>query len=176
MKFLVTGFLIFACWASLSTWIYVCKIKGLCGERENITVSTSAVSDRATTDSLAKTPEAVTEAPDVHLVHFDFDKSSFLIDSEMSAFIDTSLIYVTQHSEAGLFITGHTDNIGTVEYNMALGYRRAQSIKDYFTNKGVPADNITIVSKGENEPIETNSTANGRARNRRATISVTTNK
>ncbi|MFO7573754.1 MAG: OmpA family protein [Bacteroidales bacterium] len=183
MRILATGLLIFACWASLSTWLYVCKIRGLCNERGSITVSTSEVSNTSTSDSLAITPEAksVTPemkpvAPEMLLVYFEFDKSSFAIDSGLSAFSDATISYMSRHSESGLVITGHTDNKGSVDYNQALGYRRAQSIKNYFESNGVAAGKITIVSKGENEPVENNSTDKGRAKNRRASISVITNK
>ena len=176
MKILVTGFLIFACWASLATWIYVCKIKGLCNEGGSIAVSISEVGDASASDSLSITPEAKPTAPEMLLVYFEFDKSSFVIDSGLSAFSEASISYMNRHSESGLFITGHTDNKGSVNYNQALGYRRAQSIKDYFERNGIAAGKITIVSKGENEPVENNSTDKGRAKNRRASISVIINK
>ena len=175
MKTLITGFLIFAFWASLSTWIYVCKIKGMCNERESIAVITTEVSDASSADSLSITPEVKPVPPEMLLVYFEFDKSSFAIDSGLSAFSDASISYMNRHAESVLLITGHTDATGSVEYNMDLGYRRAQSIKDYFESKGIAAGKITVVSKGEYEPVENNSTDEGREKNRRASISVIIN-
>lgn len=172
MKILVTGFLIFACWASLSTWIYVCKIKGLCSNVKSVAVSTQLITEPYTTDSLATNSEVKPIAPELHLVYFEFDKSTFVIDSVLSAFSGNSISYFNLHSESSLLITGHTDDKGSFDYNQALGYRRAESIKDYFESQGIAAGKISIVSKGEYEPIETNSTDMGRAKNRRASISV----
>lgn len=172
MKTLVTGLLIFACWASLSTWIYVCKIRGLCTDVKPVAESTRQITEPITTDSLSNTSEVKPVAPEMHLVYFEFDKSSFAIDSLLSTFSNSSIIYLTHYSESGLFIIGHTDDKGSFDYNQALGYRRAESIKDYFESQGISAGKITIVSKGEYEPAEDNSTVSGRAKNRRASISV----
>lgn len=190
MKILIAGFLIFALWASLATWIYVCKIKELCGE-DSVAVSTLVTSEARTSDSLANAPaagdaiaadsltinrEGKAGSPEMVLVYFDFDKSSFVVDSELSVFSDSSVSYMKRQTESSLFIIGHADDKGSVEYNQALGYRRAQSIKKYFESKGVPGAKITTVSKGETEPAADNSTDEGRAKNRRATISVINNK
>jgi outer membrane protein OmpA-like peptidoglycan-associated protein len=69
-------------------------------------------------------------------------------------------------------IEGHTDSIGTSEYNLALGERRAGSVRDYFTSRGIAASRLRTVSYGEERPIDTNNTAAGRARNRRAHLLV----
>ncbi|MCA1757670.1 MAG: OmpA family protein [Bacteroidales bacterium] len=74
--------------------------------------------------------------------------------------------------EAEIHITGHTDAIGSDEYNMALGYRRAHSAKVFFESKGFPSDKITIDSRGEKEPAEDNTTHEGRAKNRRASVTI----
>jgi outer membrane protein OmpA-like peptidoglycan-associated protein len=176
MKTLVTGFLIFVCWASLATWIYVCKIKGLCNEKEAIAFSASLEGDTSMSDSLLITPEMEPVAPGILLVYFEFDKSTFVIDSLLSVFSDASISYTNSHTESSLIIIGHTDAIGSGDYNLDLGYRRAQSIKDYFVREGMADGKITIVSKGENEPADDNSTDEGRAKNRRASISIITNK
>ncbi len=69
-------------------------------------------------------------------------------------------------------ITGHTDNIGSDESNMALSMRRAEAIKTYLVNRGVGADRLMTDGKGESSPIDTNDTDLGRARNRRIEFSV----
>jgi OOP family OmpA-OmpF porin len=71
-----------------------------------------------------------------------------------------------------LSITGHTDAIGSDEYNQALGYRRAKSVQHYFESKGIPANKIIIESKGEKEPADNNSSVTGRANNRRTIITI----
>ncbi|MEC9357617.1 MAG: OmpA family protein [Pseudomonadota bacterium] len=70
-------------------------------------------------------------------------------------------------------VEGHTDSIGTNEYNQALGVRRATAVKDYLIRKGVSGDVITTRSYGETKPIATNDTAKGRLLNRRTEIRAT---
>ena len=66
--------------------------------------------------------------------------------------------------------TGHTDSIGTDAYNQKLSERRAKSVKEYMVAKGVPAAKITMLGKGETQPVATNKTKEGRAKNRRVDI------
>jgi len=68
---------------------------------------------------------------------------------------------------ARISITGHTDAVGTDEYNQALGTRRAESSQTYFIEKGIPRDKIISESRGEKEPADNNNTTEGRANNRR---------
>ncbi|MBN1639052.1 MAG: OmpA family protein [Ignavibacteriales bacterium] len=67
-------------------------------------------------------------------------------------------------------IEGHTDNVGSNKYNLGLSQRRAQSVVDYFVTKGISRDRLVAVGMGEDYPIATNSTAEGKAQNRRVEI------
>ena len=67
-------------------------------------------------------------------------------------------------------IEGHTDSIGPAEYNMGLGQRRADSVRDFLAAQGVPLENMTTVSYGETRPVAPNDTPEGRALNRRVEI------
>jgi OOP family OmpA-OmpF porin len=80
--------------------------------------------------------------------------------------------YLKQNPQSRLSVTGHTDAIGTDKYNQDLGYRRAQSIRNYFEGKGLAADKIIIESKGEKDPASDNNTESGRSKNRRASIII----
>jgi OmpA-OmpF porin, OOP family len=66
--------------------------------------------------------------------------------------------------------TGHTDSRGTDAYNQKLSERRAQTVKEYMVSQGIPAAKITIAGKGETQPVATNNTDAGRAKNRRVDI------
>jgi OOP family OmpA-OmpF porin len=94
--------------------------------------------------------------PENLIVHFAFDKSEFSPDPQTVRYFDESNTYLNQNSQAKLSITGHTDAIGSDEYNQALGYRRAQSTQHYFESKGIPANKIIMESKGEKEPVDVN--------------------
>jgi OOP family OmpA-OmpF porin len=67
---------------------------------------------------------------------------------------------------------GHTDFIGTDEYNMKLGLVRAKIVQKYLEEKGIPANKIIPGSKGEEQPIADHITSAGRAKNRRTEISI----
>ena len=173
MKILIIGFLVLSGWAALSTHIYVCKIKGLCVEPKAIEIGAVNPKDVIAGDTLPKTlvrEQAV--IPENLIIYFAFDKSEFNSDAKTEKYFDESNAYLNQNSQARLSITGHTDAIGSDEYNQALGYRRAQSMQHYFESKGMPANKIITESRGEKEPADVNNTIAGRANNRRTTITI----
>ena len=67
---------------------------------------------------------------------------------------------------------GNTDSVGTDAYNMALGQRRAQAVKAYLVSKGIEGNRIYTESKGKSNPVASNATAEGRAKNRRVDVEV----
>lgn len=69
-------------------------------------------------------------------------------------------------------LTGHTDNTGTAEYNLVLSRKRAALVKEYLMSQGVSGDRIRIDYKGMANPIESNSTTEGRSKNRRVEIEI----
>lgn len=173
MKILAIGFLVLFGWSAGSTYIYVCKIKGFCNERETIMVNKVNVEDVRVADSipnnLADKPVTI---PGNLIIHFEFDKSEFIPDVKTENWVNEFGIYLEHNSETRLFIRGHTDAIGTEDYNQALGNRRAQSVMLYFEAKGLVANKIILESGGEKEPVDNNNTAEGRANNRRTEIKI----
>ncbi|MEM9920081.1 MAG: OmpA family protein [Bacteroidota bacterium] len=77
-----------------------------------------------------------------------------------------------QQTEEQISITGHTDNIGEDEANMALGQKRAESIRDLLVGYGIAANRITVDSKGERQAATSNDTDEGRHRNRRTVLRI----
>ncbi len=71
-----------------------------------------------------------------------------------------------------VLIAGHTDNVGSPEYNMGLGRRRAQAVFDHLVKYGVEPSRLTVESFGETRPVATNNTEEGRARNRRVEFHI----
>jgi outer membrane protein OmpA-like peptidoglycan-associated protein len=69
-------------------------------------------------------------------------------------------------------VEGHTCNIGTAEYNLALGDRRANAVRDYLTSRGITANRLTAVSYGEERPKHDNAREETRRLNRRAALVV----
>jgi OOP family OmpA-OmpF porin len=97
---------------------------------------------------------------------FDFDKAD--IKPEYVAAIAEAGEFMRNHQEARVVLAGHTDNVGTREYNMKLSHRRASAVRDYLvTKEGIDAARITLSGFGYSEPVATNATTAGRALNRR---------
>jgi OOP family OmpA-OmpF porin len=69
-----------------------------------------------------------------------------------------------------LEVVGHADSTGTDAYNQGLSERRAQAVADYLVGRGVAADRFSVSGRGESEPVESNATREGRAKNRRVEI------
>ncbi|MGD2074864.1 MAG: OmpA family protein [Gammaproteobacteria bacterium] len=108
--------------------------------------------------------------PDVALFAFD---SAELTDQGKDAIEEYRAKLRPELSEAyaGIII-GHTDSTGNDEYNMELSKRRAQSVADYLVSTGIDPDKLRVVGRGENDPIASNDTEEGRAQNRRVDIVV----
>ena len=101
-------------------------------------------------------------------VHFDFDRSTLRPDA--IKILDDTVMKLQANPALNVTIEGHTDSIGTAEYNLSLGERRANAVRDYLLNRGIAAARLRTVSYGEERPIADNNTAAGRAMNRRASF------
>jgi OOP family OmpA-OmpF porin len=101
-------------------------------------------------------------------VMFDFNKSN--IRPEYYRTLDDIVALMNANPDMRIKIEGHTDNIGTIDYNKALSDRRAMAAKNYLVGKGIAADRIMTEGIGLWRPAATNDTEEGRARNRRAVI------
>ena len=101
---------------------------------------------------------------------YDFDKST--LKPEGKATLDKIAADLKKIKLEVIIAVGNTDSIGTDAYNMALGMRRAQSVKTYLVSKGVDGSRIYTESKGKSNPVASNATAEGRAKNRRTDIEV----
>jgi peptidoglycan-associated lipoprotein len=103
-------------------------------------------------------------------VHFDFDK--YNLKPEAVQILDAATSTLQMNPTVRITIEGHCDSIGTVEYNLALGERRANVVRDYLVNRGIANGRLRTVSYGEERPKADNNTAEGRAMNRRAALVV----
>jgi OOP family OmpA-OmpF porin len=111
--------------------------------------------------------EKVTFAADVF---FDFDKS--VLKPEGKAKLDDLVGKLKGIALEVIIAIGHTDSIGTAEYNQKLSVRRAEAVKAYLVSKGIEPNRIYTEGKGKTQPIADNRTAEGRAKNRRVEIEV----
>lgn len=103
-------------------------------------------------------------------VFFDFD--SFALKQESLSSLRRLDRFLRTNPKVSILITGHTDNLGSDEYNLKLSLQRAQSVQAYLLNAGTSSDRIKIAGKGFREPMLPNSNAANQAKNRRITISI----
>lgn len=96
---------------------------------------------------------------------FDFD--SYSVKNSVKDNLDGLAKALTEHGDIKLKIDGHTDYIGSDQYNFNLSLKRANSIKNYLVSKGVLSKNISVEGYGKQNPIASNKTEIGRAKNRR---------
>ncbi|MEQ1911991.1 MAG: OmpA family protein, partial [Vicinamibacterales bacterium] len=126
------------------------------------------------TASANTTIQVVRPAPIVELtfedVYFDFDRSSLRPDA--MRLLDDAVAKLQANPTKNLVIEGHTCNIGTAEYNLALGERRARSVVDYLSSRGVGANRLETRSYGEETPKFDNAREETRRLNRRAALVV----
>jgi OmpA-OmpF porin, OOP family len=115
----------------------------------------------------APVSEKVTYAADTF---FDFDKSD--LKPEGKAKLDDLVSKMQGMNLEVIIAVGHTDNIGTKEYNQGLSERRANAVKAYLVTKGVEKNRIYTEGKSFTQPIASNSTAEGRAKNRRVEVEM----
>ena len=101
-----------------------------------------------------------------------FETNSTEIKSGFHSTMDKLADVVVRYNKTSLTVVGHTDDVGTNEYNQKLSERRALSVAQYLESKRVNSIRLAISGKGETQPIATNSTEGGRQANRRVEIYV----
>ena len=153
--------------------------------KENKTAPEPASAQRPTSDPVAapaanKAEEpakaAVIPAPALAKISlttetsFGFDKSK--LEPEGIQRLKKLHVEIQSAKVDSILATGHTDSTGKASYNQKLSLRRAQAVKDYLVSLGIPANSIFIEGKGEAQPVASNKTSQGRARNRRVDVEV----
>ena len=101
----------------------------------------------------------------LHDLHFDYD--SFDLDEGSRQTLQENADWLKEHADARVEIEGHCDNRGTVEYNLALGAKRAAAAKSYLVALGIGRDRLTTISYGEELPLCQEETESCWSRNRR---------
>lgn len=103
-------------------------------------------------------------------VHFDFDKST--LKPEAKVILNEAAALLQKHERVVVEVAGHTDSIGSDQYNQGLSERRANAVRDYLIDKGIRASRLSAVGYGESRPVASNDTDAGRAENRRVELVI----
>ena len=164
------------CWRN-STWTPATAAEGCDGAIQP--VAETPVAQAPTPAPVAAPAPAPTPAPAPAPVMamtmqaetlFDFDKS--VLKPAGKETLDALVADVAKVNVETVIAVGHTDAIGTNSYNQALSIRRVEAVKAYLVSKGIPADQIKTEGRGEGQPVASNQTREGRAKNRRVEIEV----
>jgi len=115
-------------------------------------------------------PEPAPAPPELVLegVNFDFDKANLRM-ADLPV-IDRNAAELDKLGNVNIEVAGHTDSIGSDEYNLNLAQRRADSVRNYLISKGIAADRLSTKAYGESQPVADNTTAEGRFENRRVEL------
>ena len=167
MRILVTGFVAFVIWCFISAWLYNDILLPVINKPVPVQVIPEPQSNTA--DSLARLKASM---PATLLIYFEFNDSRFKPDPQYDNSIAAFKAWLGKYPASMVLVTGHSDLVGTPEYNADLGMKRAQVAGKYLESTGIPSDKIILDSKGETEPAADYITAEGRAKNRRTEISI----
>ncbi|MEW6012302.1 MAG: peptidoglycan-associated lipoprotein Pal [Elusimicrobiota bacterium] len=134
------------------------------------TISTQTITMEGLTDETAEgdvRKEAITS---LDTINFDFDKYELSENAKTTLSKNAKTILENKYT---VTVEGHCDERGTNQYNLSLGQKRANVVKEYYIRLGVPEKNIATISYGEEKPLCFESTENCWAKNRRAETKVT---
>jgi len=102
-----------------------------------------------------------------------FRSDSASINAGFYQVLDSVAIILKEYSDTSITVVGHTDSVGDAQYNQGLSEQRAQSVASYLRSQGIMGQRFNVMGAGEQNPVASNSTREGRAQNRRVEITLT---
>jgi outer membrane protein OmpA-like peptidoglycan-associated protein len=102
-----------------------------------------------------------------------YDTDKYALKSESKVELGKLILFLNKNPKIKFEISGHTDNVGTKQYNQTLSEKRAKSVYDYLIANGIPANRMTSKGYGDTKPVADNSTDAGKAKNRRTEFLIT---
>jgi peptidoglycan-associated lipoprotein len=110
-------------------------------------------------------PKPAVSASDLQVVYFGYD--SFTLDDGARAALDNNAKLLRDNPALSVSVDGHCDERGTVEYNQALGQKRAETVQQYLADQGIPITRFRVISYGKERPIDEGHDESAWSRNRR---------
>ncbi len=167
MRILITGFVVFVIWCFISAWLYNDHL--LPAWDKPVPVPQVSTEQARVADSLMKLKASM---PKDITILFEFNDAKFKPDQQTDNAVADFKAWLGKYPGSKVSVTGHTDLVGTPEFNSELGMKRAQVVGKYLEGLGIGADRLLINSAGENDPATGYITVEGRAKNRRTVISI----
>lgn len=174
MKAILIGSTAFLLWSSVSTYYYVCQIKGLCTGNKMLVSELKIIAPKPIT-KVKESPKSVInkiESPGSYVLNHGYNHYDFIKNEKFNDYLDKVELYLSQNPKSKISVIGYTDNIASESSNIDLGVMRANFIKDYIHNHGIPESSISTLSEGELSPVSDNNTKAGRVKNRRTQIEI----
>jgi peptidoglycan-associated lipoprotein len=146
-----------------------------CASRKKVTTAEPAPPEAPPTETTTppppETPPSTTTEPTetaagLQDAFFDYDDASLRQDAKTA--LESNAKYLERNTSVSVVVEGHCDERGSVEYNLALGERRARAAKDFLTTYGIPANRLTTISYGKERPFDSGHDEAAWAKNRRA--------
>ena len=144
-----------------------------CASRKQVSPPVTETPPPPTTETAPPPPTETAPPPPVEETrsalqdaYFDFDDASLRDDAKNA--LENNAKYMEKNSSTAVVVEGHCDERGSVEYNIALGEKRARAAKDFLVSYGVTAGRITTISYGKERPFDPGHSEEAWAKNRRA--------
>jgi outer membrane protein OmpA-like peptidoglycan-associated protein len=167
MRILISGFVVFVIWCFISAWLYNDILLPVIKKPVPVLVIPDNQTNEA--DSLMKLKALM---PKDLLIYFEFNDSKFKPDPQFETSIADFKAWLEKYPGSILSVKGHTDLVGTPDYNRDLGQKRAEIVTKHLVGLGIFSGRIIPESMGESEPVAGYITQEGRAKNRRTVISI----
>lgn len=142
---------------------------GLSGDLDSEGASVRAVPEVDVDEARIRGKEFA-DTKDLRAVHFGYD--SYLLDEEARTTLKRNADFLRSHPDLEILVEGHCDERGTIEYNLALGQKRAKEVRDYYIRLGMPGRSLGTISFGEESPACEELTEECWSQNRRAQTKV----
>lgn len=180
--FYLAGILLTIIIGTILFWYFCCGSAGKNGDMETAAADASIVPDQQVAEPITPAPDspavvdwgAIKEQINDHppIVQFEAYQTESILQQDNMNMLEKITDYLENNPDEGLLVTGHADISGARALNMTLSEKRAAFFKNHLVQKGIDADKITTSFKGSDDPIADNSTAEGRAKNRRALVII----
>ncbi|HRK02809.1 MAG TPA: OmpA family protein [Oligoflexia bacterium] len=157
---------------SMTTLVFALAFSG-CAAKKTKTgdEDSSGVADSDISGGMADSDSD--KAMGLQTVNFAYDSS--ILDSWARNKLKENAKILRENSSLRVQIEGHTDERGGIQYNLALGERRAGAARAYLIDQGIDADRMTVISYGKEKPVDPSSSEGAWAKNRRANFRITSN-
>jgi peptidoglycan-associated lipoprotein len=167
------------------TFLFLCLIVCSCAKKQTVGGEDETFQDQmdqiSDLDSALLEPEEFSKEPSIRgaefeqkislgTVYFSFDSSK--IPDSVIRILKENVKYLKANPSVNVVVEGHCDERGTIEYNLALGQKRAVKVKEYYVQLGISPNRIATISYGEEMPQDNRHNEAGWAKNRRAETKV----